>query len=256
MIQYAPPGSWEGKSACEGWLNRDVMAHLAAQEVAAAQVIAGEPPAEFEEFREAQNPQEFWVDGLNQWAVARRSEHHHRQIIAEWGRAADLFLARAAKLTDEEWATMRVPWVAGEIGVRYLVQSRVVEWWLHGEDMRAGAGMEPRIWHEPIYLTNDLAVRMLPWALSRAGLAFPGRSVQIDLEGAGGGSWHYGLTPGDTPARDKEPDAYIEGRAHPFALVAGRRAAAEEFLEDGNLVVGGDEELSLVVLDVIRAYAE
>jgi uncharacterized protein (TIGR03083 family) len=39
VIQFAPPESWEQPRACEGWWNRDVMAHLAAQDTAAAQLL-------------------------------------------------------------------------------------------------------------------------------------------------------------------------------------------------------------------------
>ncbi len=255
MIQYAPPESWEARSACPGWLNRDVIAHLAAQEIAASQVIAGEPAVEFQQFREAQEGHELWVDGFNEWAVVKRKELPHRELIVHWGRAADLFLLRASQLNGEEWEARRMPWVAGEIGVRYLVQSRIVEWWLHGEDMRAGAGLEPRIRHWPIHLTNDMGIRMLPWALAQAGLFTPGKSVQVDLEGAGGGSWHWGLAPREVPADRRKPDTFIQGRAYQFALVAGRRATAEEFLDDGNLVIGGDEGLASAVLEHIRAYA-
>lgn len=254
-VQYTPPPAWDAESACAGWRNRDVMAHLAAQETAAAQVIAGETAAEFEEFREAQDPPDFWVDGFNEWAVARRSELPYRQVIMEWGRGADRLLVGASKLSDDEWETRRVPWVADEIGVRYLIQSRVVEWWLHGLDIREGAGLDDNRQHWPIFLTNDLAIRMLPYTLGQAGLSYPGRSVRVELEGAGGGVWHYGLAPRETPAGGKRPDAYIDGRALPFALVAGRRAPAASFLDDGNIVVAGDETLALEILDHIQAYA-
>ena len=43
MIQFADPDSWEAPSACPGWWNRDVMAHLAAQDTAAAQLVKGDP---------------------------------------------------------------------------------------------------------------------------------------------------------------------------------------------------------------------
>jgi hypothetical protein len=151
---------------------------------------------------------------------------------------------------------MRVPWVAGEIGVRYLVQSRVIEWWLHGEDLRTGAGLEPNLQHWPIFLTNDMAIRMLPYSLGVAGLSFPGATLRVDLEGVGGGTWHWGLSSRESPPGDKKPDAFIEGRAYPFSLVAGRRVAAEHFLDDGSLVVGGDEDLALDVLTHMRAYVE
>jgi uncharacterized protein (TIGR03083 family) len=254
-IQYSSPRSWDADSLSAGWTNRDVMAHLAAQDTAAAQILGGGVAEEFQAFREA-NGGEFWVDGFNQWAVQVRKDLPTRDILTAWGRAADVFLEHAADLSEEDWSSRRVPWVAGEIGVRYLIQSRVIEWWVHGEDIRLGAGLEPNLQHWPMFLTNDLGIRMLPYALGLAGLSFPGASVQVDLGGMGGGSWHWGLTAGETPAEDKKPDAFIEGRAYAFCLVASRRVAAEHFLDEGNLVIGGDEELAELVLENIRAYVE
>jgi hypothetical protein len=78
----------------------------------------------------------------------------------------------------------------------------------------------------------------------------------VDLEGVGEGSWHWGLAARESPPEDKKPDAFIDGRAPAFALVAGRRVPAEHYLDDGNLVIGGDEALATLVLEHIRAYAE
>jgi uncharacterized protein (TIGR03083 family) len=254
-IQYTDPSAWDAPSPCEGWSNRDLMAHLAAQDTAAAQVVGEEPPVELAAFREA-NGGDLWVDGLNAWAIGVRAELPTRQILTDWGRAADLLCARAADIDAERWGTFRVPWVAGEIGVRYLLQSRIVEWWLHGEDLREGTGQGPNPQHWPVHLTSDMGIRMLPYALGVAGLSFPGRSVKVDLSGMGGGSWHWGLAAGESPPEGEKPDAWIEGRALSFALIAGRRLPAEAGLDDGNLVVGGDEELALVVLRNVRAYVE
>jgi uncharacterized protein (TIGR03083 family) len=254
-IQFVAPAAWDAPSPCEGWTNHDVMAHLAAQEAAAAQLLGDGPAEEFEAFRAA-NGGDFWVNGFNEWAVELRREVPTRDVLSAWGRAADVFLERCADLTDDDWKARRVSWVAGDIGVRYLIQSRIVEWWVHGEDIRAGAELEPNLQHWPIYLTNDLGIRMLPYALGLAGLSFPGASVQIDLEGMGGGSWHWGLTAGESPDPDAKPDAFIEGRAYPFCLIAARRVPADFFLDDGNLVVGGDEDLATTILQHIRAYVE
>ncbi|HZD18019.1 MAG TPA: maleylpyruvate isomerase N-terminal domain-containing protein [Actinomycetota bacterium] len=254
-IQYTSPAVWESESACAGWRNRDIVAHLAAQDTAAAQLAGGEPAEEFDRFREA-NGGELWVNGFNEWAVRIREELPVRRVIGDWGRAVDVFLDRIGTLDDEGWRTTKVPWVAGEIGIRFLVQSRVIEWWFHGEDVREGAGLEQNPQHWPVYLANDMGVRMLPYSLGRSGLSFPGRSLGVDLEGVGGGSWHWGLAPHETPEVDRKPDAFIEGRATAFALVAGRRHPAEAFLDDGNLVIGGDEDLALVVLRHLRAFVE
>ncbi len=254
-IQYAPAEAWDAPSPCDGWRNRDVIAHLAAQDTAAAQIVAGEPAEEFDAFRQA-NGGELWVQGFNEWAVSVREGLPARQVIADWGRAADVFLRRVAEIPADEWDRLRVPWVAGEIGVKYLVQSRVIEWWLHGEDVREGSGQQENPQHWPIHLTNDMAVRMLPYSLGQAGLAFPGRSVRVELEGVGGGSWHWGLAPRESPSADKKPDAFVEGRALAFALVAARRVAGEAFLDDGNLVIGGNEDLATAILAHVYAFVE
>jgi uncharacterized protein (TIGR03083 family) len=185
MIQFADPGSWDAPSACDGWWNRDVMAHLAAQDTAAAQLVKGDTAVELEEFRARLGAEPFTVDGFNAFAVNRRSELPVREVLTTWGRAADAFLAYAALLSEEDWISKRFPWLAGDIAARYLVQSRIVEWWVHGEDMRAGNGLGPMPQHWPVYLTADLGIRMLPWTLAQAGLSMPGRSVQVALEGTG-----------------------------------------------------------------------
>ena len=254
-IQYAPPDRWDSMSRCPGWWNHDVLAHLAAQETSAAQVLAGETPAELDAFRKSLGDDPFSVDAFNAAAAGIRAELPPHQIAAEWGQGADRLLSLSTRAPEDAWRSKRYPWLAGDIPLRYLVQSRVVEWWLHGEDIRSGAGLDPHFVHPPIFLLNDLAIRMLPWALGRAGLSLPGRSVRIDLTGAGAGSWHYGLAPHESPPEGKRPDVYIEGRGYRFALVAGRRVPAETYLRDGNLVVGGDEELGVAILTHIRAYA-
>ena len=254
-IQYSPPATWEADSLCAGWRNRDIVAHLAAQDVAAAQLVAGEPAVEFDAFRAA-NDGDLWVSGFNEWAVKMREETSSRQLITDWGRAADAFLILTSRLSEDEWRYTKVDWVAGEIGVRYLVQSRIIEWWFHGEDIREGAGLEENPQHWPVHLANDLAIRMLPFSLGHLGLSLPGMSIAVDLEGVGGGTWHWGLAPGESPPRKKKPDAFVQGRATAFALVAGRRIPATAFLDDGNLVIGGDEALALTVLEHLRAFVE
>ena len=254
-IQYAPPDTWDADSVCAGWRNRDLVAHLAAQETAAAQLLNGDPAVEFDAFRDA-NSGELWVSGFNEWAITVRADASSRDLVTSWGRAADALLILASRLSEERWRTDRAAWVAGDIGVRYLIQSRIIEWWYHGEDIRDGAALGPNLQHWPIHLANDLGIRMLPYALGLAGLAYVGKSIQVDLEGMGGGSWHWGLEPSESPPEDKKPDAFVQGRALAFALVAGRRMPASAYLDDGNLVVGGDEGIALAVLEHVRAFVE
>lgn len=254
-VQYTPPDAWEQESLSRGWRNRDILAHLAAAEVAAAAVIGDEEPAEIAEFQKGRGEEDFSLDAFNEWAVRRRAGEPFRAVVREWGQAADLFLRRASQCSDEEWSERRVRWTAGRIAVGYLVQSRVTEWWLHGEDLLAGGGNPPRLEHPPIFCVNDLAVRMIPYALALAGLSFPGRSVRVELEAVGGGAWHRGLEPGHAPEERRPADAVITGRAHAFALVAGRRVPAEYYLSEGIIQTAGDDALAETILQHLRVFA-
>ena len=253
-IQYAAPSIWEEPSICPGWWNRDIVAHLAALDTAAAQLMKGEPAEELDEYRTSIGDGSIASDDLNAFLVDRRSGLPYRDVLTTWGRAAEAFLVYGALLSDDAWREERFHWLSGEIAARYLVQSRVVEWWVHGEDIRAAAGLDPGFEHWPIHLTVDMGVRMLPWSLGQAGIDLQGRSVQIDLEGAGEGSWHWGLGVGETPPSEKKPDAFIQGRAPQFALVAAQRLTPNDMLDAGVLVLGGDTDVAEVVLRHIRAY--
>ena len=258
MIQFAEPDSWEQPSADPGWWNRDVMAHLMAGDTAAAQLMAREPAQELEEYRAQLGEEPFTVDGWNAWTVNRRSGLETRMILDTWGAAAESFLVYAGKLHDNDWRNARFAWIAGDIAARFLVQSRVIEWFLHGEDMRAtngvGSAWQTGWQHWPVYLTIDLAVRMLPWALSQAGHDLSGQSVQIDVEGAGEGSWHQALGIGEVPDPERKPDATIVGRAPQFALVTGKRLDPDEVLASGSVVLGGDADTADLIIRTIRAY--
>jgi uncharacterized protein (TIGR03083 family) len=258
MIQFAEPDTWDEPSAAAGWWNRDVMAHLAAADTAAAQLVAGQPAEELDAFRAQLNGQAFTTDAWNTWTVSRRAEMDTRVLVDTWGTAAESMLEHAVRMSEDRWRDVRLPWLAGDIAPTYLVQSRVVEWFLHGEDMRATNGVAPG-WqfgwqHWPVYLTIDLGVRMLPWALAEAGHDLSGRSVRIEVAGAGEGSWHWGLGAGEVPGPTAHPDATIVGRAPQLALVAGKRIDPETLLESGILVLGGDLTIAELVLRTIRAY--
>jgi uncharacterized protein (TIGR03083 family) len=253
-IQYAEPETWEKPSAAPGWWNRDVIAHLAAGDTLAAQLVAGGSSTELDEYRTGLGEDPFTVDGFNAWTVDRRSGLSTREVLTLWGGAAESFLAHAARLSQEDWGGARFDYVAGPIAARYLVQTRVIEWWLHGEDVRATNGLGPQYQHWPAYLTIDMAVRMLPWSLGQAGIDLSGRTVRVEVEGAGGGTWHWGLGAGEVPPQGRHADAVLTGRAPQLALVAGQRLDPEEVYAAGTVVLSGDKRLALTVLRHLRAY--
>ncbi len=253
-VQYMPPERWLDESPIEGWLVKDVMAHLAASEVAVAALIGDEEATELEEFRKALDGQPVTVDGWNAWSVERRADEAPVALALEWGRAADLVLTRAAASGDDEWRGREISWVAGDIRLRYLVQARVAEWWVHGEDLREGGALPPRLEHWPIFVVNDLATRLIPYSLSLAGQSFPGKAVRVSLQGVGEGTWLASTDAGREVPDGSVVDADIIGRGHAYASVAGGRADADVCLYEGLLNLGGDVELGQAVLHTLRSF--
>jgi uncharacterized protein (TIGR03083 family) len=255
-IQYTAPERWEAESPAEGWRVKDVLAHLAASEVSAAEVLADEEAAEVQEFRKTlETGAAFSGDAFNDWSVARRADTPARSLAMEWGRAADLFLTRAGQATEDEWMGKEVAWITADLRLRYLVMVRMAEWWGHGEDIREGAALPPRLEHFPIHVVNDLSIRMLPYSLSLAGHSFPGKVVQIDLEAEGEGTWRRRLDASiEEPPKGGRPDAFITGRGYAFASVATGRADADVCLYEGLLNIGGRVEVAEAVLRSLRSF--
>ncbi|HEX2025419.1 MAG TPA: maleylpyruvate isomerase family mycothiol-dependent enzyme [Actinomycetota bacterium] len=252
-VQYTPPSHWEAESPRDDWRVKDVLAHLASTEVAAAAVVADEDPAEVEEYRKTLDGEPFRSEAWRRWAVERRRDASPVSLGLEWGRAADQLLSRAGQASDEDWREKQVPWIAGDIRLRYLVQARVAEWWVHGEDIREGGRLPPRREHWPIYVVNDLAVRLIPYALSLAGEQRGGKAIRIELDRTGGGVWNASTDPGRDAETGARPDAIIEGDGYAFASVAGGRADPDVCLYEGLLLTGGDTGLAETVLRTLRS---
>jgi uncharacterized protein (TIGR03083 family) len=252
-VQYTSPDHWDAESPRDGWRVKDVLAHLAASDVAAAALLAFEEPVEVEEYRATLDGEPFRAEGWERWSVERRANATAVSLGLEWGRAADLVLARAGAATDEDWHEKQVPWVAGDLRLKYLVQARISEWWVHGEDVREGARLPPRREHWPAFLVNDLAIRLIPYSLSLADLSMPGKVVRVELNGVGEGLWRASTDPGRDVPEDATPDAYLEGDGYAFACVAGGRADVDVCLYEGLLLTGGDTELAEAVLRTLRS---
>jgi hypothetical protein len=102
-IQYSDPQTWEQPSALPGWWNRDVMAHLASHDTAAAHLVKGDPAEELDEYRARLNGKTFSVEAFNEWVVERRAGLPTRDVLVTWGKAADAFLAYVGLLSEEDW---------------------------------------------------------------------------------------------------------------------------------------------------------
>ncbi|HEX6263295.1 MAG TPA: hypothetical protein VF097_10660 [Actinomycetota bacterium] len=252
-IQYTDLGAWENPGPWQGRPIIEILYHLAATEIAAAEVWGGEAPAELDEYRKAAG-EDASPDGFTHWALARRAEQSAVQTAREWGRAADLLLDRATATSDEDWRDRMIPWFEGDLRAGYFLQYRVAQWWLHGQDILDGSAQALRREHDPTFVVNDFAVRLIPYALSLTA-EDPGELVvRVDLDGVGGGVWLQSTRPGPPPPEDATPSVIIGGRGPWLALVASGRVDPDVALYEGVLNVGGDLAGGEMILRSLRAY--
>ncbi|MBW1603984.1 maleylpyruvate isomerase N-terminal domain-containing protein [Streptomyces sp. JJ66] len=135
-------------------------------------------------------------------------ERSPRSARVPW-RAQSHTLVQAASFAVERAEALIVPGSGLPLPDAFL--DRAFECWVHGADIAEAVAYPYRQPAAPhLRLLVDLAARMLPVVLAarrRSGLAAPartltaagapGRSLHLEIEGAGGGDWHIPL---DSPA--------------------------------------------------------
>lgn len=123
-----------------------------------------------------------------------------------------------------------------------LLVVRAFELWIHEEDIRRATG-RPLAAPEPARLARmaQLAVRMVPAGMARAGRDRPDRSARLVLIGPGGGTWDLRLdAPGRSLEGGRRADTRIVVDTAAFCRVVGNR----ENLAGTGAVVTGDTELA------------
>ncbi|GBQ03191.1 MDMPI N domain containing protein [Streptomyces spongiicola] len=193
------------------------------------------------------------------WASGERPAT--RSVRVPW-REQSHALVRTVSFAGHGVERLSVPYGDFALPLHDAMLDRAFECWVHADDIAAAVDYP----YEPpagahLHRMIDLAARLLPAALAsrrRAGLASParglvtagspGRSLHLEVEGAGGGHWYISL---DSPAAVGDPDhavAQIALDAVEFCrLVAGHVPPAD--------AAAGQEGDREAVRDVLFAAA-
>lgn len=192
-------------SLCPGWVVRDIVVHLAVGDDLARRALLGEDcfpaPTAHEGTLGRESMERVAAYGPVDLAGAREA------FVAARGELR----AVAGALNRDQRAAL-VPWAARPISRAALVQSRLMETWVHGRDLRHPLGL-PSTYDDRTWWVGDLGVRHISYAMTKSGLA-PTPIADVVLEGPGGGSW-----------RREGSSVTIVGPAWAWLLAVTRRAA-------------------------------
>ena len=223
----APDAVWQEPTPCEGWLVRDVIAHLAEVDEQATAVATGAPGLSGGGGSE---------DGFRSAGQDQARALTRVQLVDWWRGCRDRLQAALRPLEPKT----RLPWAGPPMSARSFATARLMECWSHGLDALDGAGIAhvdtDRLQHIAHlgFITREFGYRT-------RGLEPSSEPLRVELALPSGAPWMRG---------EEDAPNLIRGSAGDFCRVVTQRihyrdtalewsgAAAEEFLQVAQAFAG------------------
>jgi len=241
------PAEWDMPSECPGWCVRDLVAHMIGTE----RSLLGDPPPDPvvdapDHVRNAVGV------GNEAWVAPRRS--------VPAGEVLDEFTAvTAARLAQlRSWPAARFeeigPSPVGQVPYREYMAVRVMDCWVHEQDMRVATGRPGHAEGPAAQLALARLVAALPFVVGKQAGAPEGARVRFELRGPVLGPRVVAVHDGRAAVDDDsggEPTAVIELGDEAFWRLTCGRVGGSAALGAGLVSVTGDESLAHRVLDAM-----
>lgn len=237
FLQRISERQWILPTSAPGWSIKDTVSHLAYTERFASQVLADGGSV----VKKAKIGD---IDAWTALGIKEGREMRYQQVI-EWWRNSRADVVDALSRME---GTDRVPWISGDMSARAFATLRLMETWAHGLDIKdAMEGLltydeeeeDPTADTSRIRHIAWLAHRMLPYAFSEAGEAFPETGIRLELMGPRYARWVYGP--------DDAADV-IKGVAGEWCRIAVHR------MDSGNTSLKTEGDNAETALKVVRTY--
>jgi uncharacterized protein (TIGR03083 family) len=238
---------WELPSECPGWTVRDVVSHL----IGIERTLLGDeaPPPLVELPRHIENE----VGARNEAWVAPRRARPGRDVLHEF---RDVAARRVAQLRS--WPKTRFeeigPSPVGEVPYREFMHVRVMDSWVHEQDIRVATGRPGHESGPAAELSLDRLCSGVPFIVGKQAGAPEGTSVRFELRGSLPRRIDIMVRDGRAKAvsvPDERVTTTLDMGVDVFwRLTCGRVDGKAAHLA-GLVEVGGDTELGSRVLDAM-----
>jgi len=234
---------WKMPTDLDGWTVQDNLAHLIGTE----RRLQGLPAAEMPETmgEHVKNP----IGQFNEAEVESRRGMSGAQVLKEWNDIVALRLDTLRNADDEYFAQpMATPTGPGTMAD--FLHIRVLDGWIHEQDMRRAVDKAGHLTGPPAEHTVDRLLRTIPIVVGKRAATPEGRAVVIDL--VGGVERHVVCEVNDgraavVEAAALDPLSTITLDSEAFIVLAtGRRPASA--LAD-RIEIAGDVDLGQRVVD-------
>ena len=218
--QQLSEAQWKLPTECPGWTVQDNLSHIVAFE----RVLNGHPATSHQAkgFDYIRNP----IGASNENEIDARRHLSGAEVLAEWNQTAAERLA-TLRSADEAYYSTEMSTPTGPGTIADLLHIRVLDCWVHEQDMRRAVGITGHLSGPVAEHTIDRLIRTVPIVVGKRAATPDGQSVVIDI--TGGVPRHVVCTIVDGRAAlvNQEPEAPLSritlDTASFLALATGRQ---------------------------------
>ena len=233
---------WNQPTDLEGWSVRDVLAHMASIE----SHLLGRPEPEHS-VREAPHVKNL-LGAWNEQRVDHRRSWDVSDVLQEFEEVTHEREPVLRTLDDERLANVEAT-PLGEMPLQRFVQTRLLDSWVHEQDIRRAVGLPETHGSAAAARVLDIALSWLPRAVAKGGVR-EGEMVVMEIHGPHPRSAAAQVRSGRGVACASREGAAVRLAAAvaPFLRVACGRRAPAVAVASGDIEVAGDSHLAEQVL--------
>jgi uncharacterized protein (TIGR03083 family) len=233
---------WKSASELTGWTVQDNLSHLIGTERMLQGLPAADAPAEMG--AHVKNP----IGQFNEAEVEARRGRSGAEVLAEWNALVDLRLA-ALREGDDAYYAKEMATPTGPGTMADFLHIRVLDCWIHEQDMRRAVGKPGHLEGPAAEHTVDRLLRTLPIVVGKRAATPEGGAVILDI--TGGVQRHVvcevtGSRAAIVDAPTAEPLATIALDVEAFIMLATGRCTADGLTD--RIQTSGDTELATRIL--------
>ncbi len=237
-------GEWELPSECPGWTVRDVLSHMVGTESSllgeTAPVPVSSPPHVHNE-----------VGARNEGWVASLRGHSGPEVLALFREVTSRRLAQLRSWPSSRFDELG-PSPVGEVPYREFMRVRVMDCWVHEQDIRVATARPGHRDGPAATLAIDRLASAMPFIVGKKAGAPDGASVRFELTGSEPRRFDIVVRGGRAvldPAPGTDPTAEVRMDLEVFWRLGCGRATGEAARGAALVELRGDIELAERVVD-------
>ncbi len=233
---------WKTPTQLPGWSVQDNLSHIIGTE----RMLQGLSPTEHraDDLSFVKNP----IGEFNEHEVDERRSKSGADVFAEWRELAQLRL-HTLRNADDEYFSRETQTPTGPGTVTDFLHLRILDCWLHEQDMRVALGRSGNTSGPGAEHTIDRLIRTLPIVIGKRAATPEGQSVMINIFGPVERTVTVTVTDGRAQIVSATPNhlaCSISIDSPTFTQVATGRISGDDALP--SCVLEGDNELALRVI--------